>query len=190
MPHLTARRALTALTLAATALVVTLSAPTTARPPAKTVTVMTRNLFLGANLIPLATAQPGHDFEQATGKLLDEIKSTEPAARMKLVAGEIAKEKPDLVGLQEVTLWRTGPKNDPAPAKHVVIDYLATIKKELKRRGGPVQGRRRPAHAQPRGTHGPRLRPAVHRRKRRAGADRSEGNRLEVERVQEPARDP
>src|SRR4051794_1658781 len=97
------------------------------------VTFMTRNLFLGADLIPLATTK-GAQFEAAAGNLLTTIKASDPDARMKLIAGEIAKAQPDLVGLQEVTLWKTGPKNDPAPAANVVVDYLATIKRELKAR--------------------------------------------------------
>jgi endonuclease/exonuclease/phosphatase family metal-dependent hydrolase len=103
------------------------------KPPPK-ITVMSRNLFLGADLLPLAVTPAGDDFERAVGKLFDDVKATEPDARMKIVAGEIAKAKPDLVGLQEVTLWRTGPKNDGKPATDVKIDYLATLMKELKRR--------------------------------------------------------
>src|SRR4051812_10502234 len=111
------------------------SATTAASTKHPQITVMCRNLLLGADLIPLAVAQPGDAFERAAGKLLDTVRATAPDARMKLVAGEIANAKPDLVGLQEVTLWTTGPKNDPAPATMVQIDYLAAIKKELKRRG-------------------------------------------------------
>src|SRR4051794_511780 len=107
----------------------------TKKPRTTDVTVMTRNLFLGTDLLPLAVAAPGDDFERAAGKAYDEVTSNEPTARMKLIAGEIAKAKPDLVGLQEVTIWRTGPKNDPAPATDVVIDYLATLKRELAARG-------------------------------------------------------
>jgi endonuclease/exonuclease/phosphatase family metal-dependent hydrolase len=103
------------------------------------VTVMSRNLFLGADLIPLATAQKGASFEQAAGGLLAEVKSGDPQGRMKLVAGEIAKAKPDLVGLQEVSIWRTGPKGDPAPAKHVLVDYLQVIRRELARRHAPYR---------------------------------------------------
>jgi endonuclease/exonuclease/phosphatase family metal-dependent hydrolase len=103
------------------------------------VTVMTRNLFLGADLIPLAGAAPGADFEHAAGAVLTQVEGTEPDARMKLIAREIAKAKPDLVGLQEVTLWRTGPKGDPAPAKTVVIDYLATLRKQLKAAHAPYR---------------------------------------------------
>jgi endonuclease/exonuclease/phosphatase family metal-dependent hydrolase len=98
------------------------------------VTVMTRNLFLGADLPPLALAQPGADFEAKAGAMLKEVTATDPDARMKLIAGEIAKAKPDLVGLQEVSLWRTGPKGQP-PATKVRFDFLGTIVKELSKRG-------------------------------------------------------
>src|SRR3954454_24016815 len=106
-----------------------------AKPKPQRITVMSRNLFLGADLVPLALAQPGDEFEKAAGKLFDDVKATEPDARMRLVAAEIAKAKPDLVGLQEVTIWRTGPKNDGKPATDVQIDYLGTIKQELKKLG-------------------------------------------------------
>jgi endonuclease/exonuclease/phosphatase family metal-dependent hydrolase len=103
------------------------------KPKTTNVTVMTRNMFLGTNLLPLATAQPGAEFEQAAGAAFDEVTSNEAPERMKLIAAEIAKAKPDLVGLQEVTLWKTGPKDDPAPADTVVLDYLADLMTELDR---------------------------------------------------------
>src|SRR3954469_5178474 len=83
------------------------------------VTVMTRNLFLGANLIPLAVSRPGAEFEQAAGDVLRRVTAIDPNERMTLIAREIARAKPALVGLQEVTLWRTGPKGDPSPATDV-----------------------------------------------------------------------
>src|SRR3954470_13769589 len=109
----------------------TAPAPVAQAAPAQRITVMTRNLFLGADLIPLATSPAGPPFEKAAGDVLRQVLASEPDARMKLVAGEIAKAKPDLVGLQEVTLWRTGPKGDPAPASDVRVDYLATLEREL-----------------------------------------------------------
>src|SRR3954452_15568668 len=129
----TARRLAPTLALLA-ALVVAPVASRAAKPKPQKITVMSRNLFLGADLLPLAVPPAGDKFERAVGKLFDEVRATEPDARMKLVAGEIAKAKPDLVGLQEVTLWRTGPKNDGKPATDVKVDYLATLMKELKRR--------------------------------------------------------
>jgi endonuclease/exonuclease/phosphatase family metal-dependent hydrolase len=128
-------RKLVAVALTATALTAGIAVPADAAKKKTTdVTFMTRNLFLGADLLPLATTK-GDDFEHAAGNLLNAVKATDPDGRMKLIAGEIAKAKPDLVGLQEVTLWKTGPKNDPAPATNVVVDYLSTIKRELKARG-------------------------------------------------------
>jgi endonuclease/exonuclease/phosphatase family metal-dependent hydrolase len=128
-------RTLAAAALSAAALFAVAVPPTDAAKPKTTdVTFMTRNLFLGGDLLPLATTK-GDAFEQAAGNLLNTVKASDPEARMKLVAGEIAAAKPDLVGLQEVTLWRTGPKGDPAPATTVVVDYLATLKRELAARG-------------------------------------------------------
>ncbi|MEA2291773.1 MAG: hypothetical protein QOF17_793 [Solirubrobacteraceae bacterium] len=113
------------------------TAATAATAAPKTVTVMTRNLFLGTDLPTIAVGQPGADFEARAGRALDEVKAGDPVGRMKLVAAEIAKAKPDLVGLQEVTLWRTGPKGDPAPATTVLYDFLASLRAELKRLKAP-----------------------------------------------------
>src|SRR3954451_15302121 len=125
------RRLLLPLALLAALVAAPATSPAAKAPKPEKITVMSRNLFLGADLLPLAVTPAGEKFERAVGKLFDEVRATEPDARMKLVAGEIAKAKPDLVGLQEVTLWRTGPKGDPAPATDVRVDYLATLKREL-----------------------------------------------------------
>jgi endonuclease/exonuclease/phosphatase family metal-dependent hydrolase len=120
-----------AVPLAAAALVLAL--PTVA--DAANVSIMTRNVFLGGDLPPIAVAQPGADFESKAGALLNEVTAAGPDARMQLIADEIAKAKPDLVGLQEITLYRTGPKGDPAPATTVRFDFLGAIRKELAKRG-------------------------------------------------------
>jgi endonuclease/exonuclease/phosphatase family metal-dependent hydrolase len=120
---------LRAAVLAGGALVLATAAPAAAKTT--DVSVMTRNVFLGADLPPLAVAQPGADFEQKAGAMLSEVTAGDPNGRMKLMANEIAKAKPDLVGLQEISLWRTGPKGDPAPATDVRFDFLAAIRKQL-----------------------------------------------------------
>ena len=99
------------------------------------VKVMTRNVFLGADLPPIALAAKGAAFEKAAGELVDTVKGNDPKARMTLIGDEIAKARPDLVGLQEVTTYRKGPKGSPKPAKTVMWDYLALIQKELAKRG-------------------------------------------------------
>jgi endonuclease/exonuclease/phosphatase family metal-dependent hydrolase len=115
----------------ALALVPVATTAKTAAKPATRVTVMTRNLYLGTNLLPLATTAPGAPFKHAVDAALAGAESTGPVARMKLIAKEIAGAKPDLVGLQEVTRWSTGAAGHQ-PTR-VVIDYLKTIMSELKR---------------------------------------------------------
>ena len=88
------------------------------------VTVMTRNLFLGADLIPLALARQGSDFEQKASATLAQVRASDPKGRMKAIADEIVRARPDLVGLQEVSLWRTGPKGG-GRAKRVLFDFMA-----------------------------------------------------------------
>jgi endonuclease/exonuclease/phosphatase family metal-dependent hydrolase len=127
------------LALALTALALVAAAPSTASANPVDVTVMTRNLFLGADLIPLAVADPGDPFEQAVAKTFQEAQSSNFAARMRGVAREIAKAKPDVVGLQEVTSWWTGPKNDPAPAGKLEFEHLRPLLAELKRLHAPYR---------------------------------------------------
>jgi endonuclease/exonuclease/phosphatase family metal-dependent hydrolase len=110
-----------------------------AQRTAPRVTVMTRNLFLGADLLPLAAAEKGTPFERAVATALASVQSTTPGARMKLIAREIASAKPDLVGLQEVSRWSTGPLNSKTKPSHVVVDYLGVMMAELRRLHAPYR---------------------------------------------------
>jgi hypothetical protein len=114
------------------------AAPSAHAAKEPTITVMTRNLYYGADVRPLALAAPGAAFEQAASAAFSEVKGTDPDGRMKLVAKEIADAKPDVVGLREVAKWRTGPTG-AAPASHVEFDYLATLMAELKRLRQPYR---------------------------------------------------
>jgi endonuclease/exonuclease/phosphatase family metal-dependent hydrolase len=115
------------------AVVLTLSLAASAAAKPVDVTVMTRNMYLGTDLIPIALADPGDPFEQAVAKGYQDAQSTDFPARAKAVAQEIARTKPDVVGFQELTTWRTGPKNDPAAAGKVAFEHLAPMLAELKR---------------------------------------------------------
>jgi endonuclease/exonuclease/phosphatase family metal-dependent hydrolase len=121
--------------IAAVALLTLLVLPACAQ--AADVSVMTRNLYVGANILPLATAAPGEEFERAASERLREVDSTEPDARMKVLAREIVRAKVDFVNVQEATAWYTGPKGDPAKAPWTRWDYLAALKRELRALGRP-----------------------------------------------------
>ncbi|MGB5749485.1 MAG: endonuclease/exonuclease/phosphatase family protein [Desulfobacterales bacterium] len=66
------------------------------------VKVMTRNQYLGADLMPLVTAGSPEDFLVAATAALEQIAANNFPLRARRLAAEIALTKPDLIGLQEV----------------------------------------------------------------------------------------
>ena len=100
------------------------------------ITVMTRNLYLGADLDPvIAAASTGGDVFKAVSDAWATIVGTDFNSRAEALADEIEASEPMLVGLQEVTLYRTGEFQDPTPAKHVEYDYLKILLDALNKRG-------------------------------------------------------
>ncbi len=98
--------------------------------------VMTRNLYLGADLTPAILAPTLPEFIAANGQILREVTANNFPVRAKGLAKEILRAKPDLVGLQEVALWRTAPVNFEVlttgpSATTVRYDYLAELLGQL-----------------------------------------------------------
>ena len=127
------------LALAATMLVPSAAvAGSSSKDDTTDVRVMTRNLYLGADIIKLATASDRDDFEQKATALFNTVGQTDFASRSALIADEIKKTKPDFVGLQEVALWRKGADGvkdgSATPATTVVYDWLDDLDRELKER--------------------------------------------------------
>jgi endonuclease/exonuclease/phosphatase family metal-dependent hydrolase len=91
--------------------------PAGAQADANTVNVkvMTRNLYLGADLTPAIQSASSNDFVDANGQIVRDVDTNNFPVRAKGLAQEILQKKPDLVGLQEAALWRYGPVNDGAP---------------------------------------------------------------------------
>jgi hypothetical protein len=91
-------------------------APADAKPggspadPARTATVMTRNLYLGSALDDilgaLASGNLGAVVTAAT-QTWNTVQASDPAERMGVIADEIVRAKPLAVGLQEVSEWST-----------------------------------------------------------------------------------
>ena len=112
-------------------------APAAAAKGDPRVTVMTRNLYLGADLGPAINATSLPRFLAATAAIYSHVHKVDFTERAKVLAREIVDAGPDLVGLQEAAMWRIGPIGDPAPATTVTYDYLALLRAELAALGQP-----------------------------------------------------
>jgi endonuclease/exonuclease/phosphatase family metal-dependent hydrolase len=101
------------------------------------VRVMTRNLFLGTSLNPIFSAPSPFALFGAVGLGWAQVQANDFPARAEALADEIATAEPDLVGLQEATLYRTDvPSDGPAtPATTVAYDYVQLLLAALARRG-------------------------------------------------------
>ncbi len=93
--------------------------------------VMTRNLYLGADLNRAIAATTLPEFLTATARVFSVVQQTNFPERAKALAREIVDADPVLLGLQEAATWFRGAFNDPAPATTVVYDFIATLRQEL-----------------------------------------------------------
>ena len=129
--------------LAAAVALLAMAVPTVAEAKkGPKLTVMTRNLFLGADLSPAIGATTIPAAVDGSGVIWNEFVSTKFPERAKPLAREIKRSKADLVGLQEVALWRKQTPSDGGsppispigtPATQVYQDFLAILMKELNR---------------------------------------------------------
>jgi len=107
------------------------------------VTVATRNCYLGANLFRLLTAaMEGSDaVRAAVSGLVRTVDRSHVAERMDAVAAELERTEPDVVGLQEVALIRTGePTAGTTPtATNVRYDFRETLTAALAERDLPYR---------------------------------------------------
>lgn len=114
-------------------------------PPRTRVAVGSRNLYLGT---PIDRAMVPPPANQSVYDVIDElwgiVVATDFPARAAALADEIAAHEPALVGLQEVSLWRTQICLPPAPpcgdgpwnpATHVEYDFLQELLDALQARG-------------------------------------------------------
>lgn len=106
-----------------------------------TVNVMTRNLYLGADLGPALASTSQAEFFEANGGIVRQVEATNFPVRAKGLAKEILETEPDLVGLQEVALWREaapslGPIFSGKPsATTVKYDFLKLLLAQLNKKG-------------------------------------------------------
>lgn len=123
--------------------VAALAIPSTALAASKDkgeeVTVITRNLYLGANLDPVVGAPDIASAIAGAGAVYREVERTNFPERAVLLADEIKDAKADLVGLQEAALWQEQfpsdgggpPITGGSPATTVKYDFLELLMDRL-----------------------------------------------------------
>lgn len=130
------RRAITVCLIVASFVAAALATGAQAAEP-RPAKVMTRNIYLGADLTPAIAATTIPQLLAANAQIFTNVQTTDFPARAEVLAQEIADADPTLVGLQEVALWRSGAFNNPAPATNVEFDFLASLQSELAAVGAP-----------------------------------------------------
>jgi endonuclease/exonuclease/phosphatase (EEP) superfamily protein YafD len=109
------------------------AAPLAQAKPA-TVKVMSRNLYLGADLSPGVNATSLQALVTGAGQILNQVDQNDFRKRAKGLAAEIIAQQPDLVGLQEAALWRTEScDKNPLELKASTVrsDFLALLLAQL-----------------------------------------------------------
>jgi endonuclease/exonuclease/phosphatase family metal-dependent hydrolase len=105
--------------------------------------VLTRNLYLGSGLTNIVAATTFDDFVGAVSQDWANVVANDFSRRAEALATEIQLTRPDVVGLQEVSLFRDQFVSDivlgntTPNATNVVYDYLSILQDELAARGVP-----------------------------------------------------
>ncbi|MGK7312332.1 MAG: hypothetical protein ACN0LA_08825, partial [Candidatus Longimicrobiales bacterium M2_2A_002] len=101
------------------------------------VTVMTRNVYLGADIFRLTEATSPEDIPVIAAEIFATMQANDFPARAGALAAEIEAANPHLVGLQEMELYRTQDPSDyitgntSVNATDVFLDFLAVLQDSL-----------------------------------------------------------
>ncbi len=103
-------------------------------------TVMTYNLYLGADLIPIIQAPAPESIPTRAAVAWGVVQATNFPLRAGRIAALIEADRPDIIGLQEVPLYRRQSPSDAVvggttPATAVVYDFLQLVRDSLAARG-------------------------------------------------------
>ena len=104
------------------------------------VSVMTRNIYVGTDVDVILQAQDQTQIPVLVAQAFQTLINTNFPERAEALAKEIKKNKPHLIGLQEVSLIRLQSPGDAVvggstPAEYVVWDYLEILMSTLKSMG-------------------------------------------------------
>ena len=105
---------------------------------ARQITVMTRNMYIGADvdvaIAALATPDPSDDLP-ALLTALETLQRTDFAARVQAMADEIARNRPQVVGVQEAYELSVTPALLGLPGSPIQINFLEALQWALGARG-------------------------------------------------------
>lgn len=113
------------------ALLLLIQVPLPAFATSQTMTVMTRNIYLGADVGTAMKLLP--NFSAAAQFMWDQVKHNDFRKRAPKLAAELASAKPDVVGIQEATMWYC--KKDLWSSRVKVFDYLQLLTDATKQTG-------------------------------------------------------
>jgi hypothetical protein len=99
--------------------------------PKPDLTVMTRNLYVGGDILAVGQAQTPDEFIEAAKAFLQAVAATDFPARAEALAAEIADKRPDAVGLQEVYDFQLNGVNVGTP----FVNYLDLLLAAIARHG-------------------------------------------------------
>lgn len=108
-----------------------------------TITVMTRNLYIGTDLNIVVGATTPAEIPVRVAQFYANVQATNFAERAEALADEIERDRPYLIGLQEVALYRIQAQSDYVQgvttpnATDVAIDFLEVLQEELNERRLP-----------------------------------------------------
>lgn len=106
---------------------------------------MTRNLYLGTDFNVILGAQSPQEIPVRVSQFFANVQATNYPERVKALADEIAANRPHLIGLQEVALYRMQTPSDyltgvtTPNASTVVLDFLGLLEAELAARDLPYK---------------------------------------------------
>jgi endonuclease/exonuclease/phosphatase family metal-dependent hydrolase len=103
------------------------------------VRAQTLNLYLGSDLTAAVLAPDVPALRVEAGNIYENMLASDPKGRLKIQSKLIKRNKPDLIGVQEVETLYRGTADDPTPADDVVFDFERILKRQLKRRGTPYR---------------------------------------------------
>ena len=113
--------------------------PEVSTPDTEPLTVMTYNVYVGANMLPLLGITNLLEVPGAVANLYDTVIASDFPGRAAAIAGTIKAHQPHLIGLQEISLIRTQTPGDRLtggePAEEVVLDFLEIFMNALQAEG-------------------------------------------------------